>query len=71
MSWDYDPFSGMEVGVDERTQLFHWHCHNCGAQSPTEWTIVTTLATLFDDWNRHVRTSHRLVPNDTVGWSKL
>ncbi len=48
---------------------FAWECSSCGAESEKAWPGTAAIHALVTDFHNHVRTSHKLTPEDTKGWS--
>lgn len=69
MSFDYDPYSGIELARDTDTGLFRWHCHSCGGGWRSDPT--NSLLKLWNNWTEHLEKSHNLLPKHTESWSKL
>lgn len=69
MSWDYNPYKGFEVRL-KNDNFFHLYCHNCGTQFPNVvFREDNTISDLMRIWINHVRSSHKLKPEDTEKWS--
>lgn len=69
MSFNYDPYSGIELGFEPDIGKWRWHCHSCGGGWNTE--LRDSLLELWQDWTGHLAASHRLFPEDTDDWTKL
>lgn len=83
MGFDYNPFRHIEIvetnSTDELTgapiglRTFEWYCHNCGGQSSSKgktWQI-DALQGLLEDWEQHLKGSHRKTRFDLKKWSDL
>lgn len=79
MSFSYNPFKHVElIQCDADPGLWFWSCHGCGADSYRERknaglrVPLDRTGELVADFDRHIRTSHRLTPEllERLGWSK-
>jgi hypothetical protein len=68
MSWDWDPFRHMELGrtADYKVVIY---CHNCGMERNLDRGDDITLHEVWTAWERHVRESHKMTPEDTTTYS--
>lgn len=85
MSFDYNPFKHFEIIkvqlVDpddelnnEQPKSYAWYCHSCGRESHTQgiaFGMGAAISTIEASYRQHLRTSHRMEPQDVEDWPRL
>jgi len=66
MSFDWNPFKVTTI-VKQDDGTFKWHCDSCGAG--WRYSGYTSLDELWKEWERHIRSSHKMKPKQTKDWS--